>query len=343
MPAFRKRFPDALPAGRHEDYGRRHASEARSVYSGGGNIFDFLLSLAWIRRNRSAACAMSSGAAPNCCDLFFPTSCRVCGLAAVGEVASMVEACRRDRYPPAVRRAGTQTRNSSRTTISAMWFARSSNGSASPPSCRWSAGLGHRTGKESRQGGVCAKLVISGNMGLLDGNGYNLPPAEIQRLVAGFIAEVSGCNCSTSPDVRRADRPGNGRPPSLSATCWDAAVANARWNTSSGRNSRREDAPPHQPLNEGGRADRARRPGIGICSRRTQPVYAELVTGLRDLEHLRTNIRRFQRVDESGQSSDRYRFFVVDSGVFDSSAYGTANIAGTPRVVTCCHSAAVSL
>ena len=36
-------------------------------------------------------------------------------------------------------------------------------------------------------------FVISGNMGLPDGNvRYNLPPAEIQRLVAGFIAEVSG-------------------------------------------------------------------------------------------------------------------------------------------------------
>jgi 3-hexulose-6-phosphate synthase len=36
-------------------------------------------------------------------------------------------------------------------------------------------------------------FVISGNMGLPDGNArYNLPPAEIQRLVAGFIAGVSG-------------------------------------------------------------------------------------------------------------------------------------------------------
>ncbi len=36
-------------------------------------------------------------------------------------------------------------------------------------------------------------FVISGNMGLPDGDArYNLPPAEIHRLVAGFIAEVSG-------------------------------------------------------------------------------------------------------------------------------------------------------
>jgi 3-hexulose-6-phosphate synthase len=36
-------------------------------------------------------------------------------------------------------------------------------------------------------------FVISGNMGLPDGNArYNLPPAEIQRLVADFIAQVSG-------------------------------------------------------------------------------------------------------------------------------------------------------
>jgi hypothetical protein len=35
--------------------------------------------------------------------------------------------------------------------------------------------------------------VISGNTGLPDGKArYNLPPAEIQRLVADFMAEVSG-------------------------------------------------------------------------------------------------------------------------------------------------------
>jgi 3-hexulose-6-phosphate synthase len=36
-------------------------------------------------------------------------------------------------------------------------------------------------------------FAISGNMGLPDGNArYNLPPAGMQRLVDGLIAEVSG-------------------------------------------------------------------------------------------------------------------------------------------------------
>jgi hypothetical protein len=39
--------------------------------------------------------------------------------------------------------------------------------------------------------GLCA-FVISGNLGQPDGRArYDLPPAEIQRHVAGFIAEVS--------------------------------------------------------------------------------------------------------------------------------------------------------
>jgi hypothetical protein len=71
-------------------------------------------------------------------------------------------------------------------------------------------------------------FVISGNMGLPDGNArYNLPPAEIQRLVADFIAEVSG-GLATARSVRRCrdridSRLGDLRclPP-----CWDASVAN---------------------------------------------------------------------------------------------------------------------
>ena len=36
-------------------------------------------------------------------------------------------------------------------------------------------------------------FVISGNLGQPDGVArYNLPPAQIERFIAGFIAEVSG-------------------------------------------------------------------------------------------------------------------------------------------------------
>jgi 3-hexulose-6-phosphate synthase len=52
-------------------------------------------------------------------------------------------------------------------------------------------GLSIAQAKSLAKAGLRA-FVISGNMGLPDGNArYNLPPAEIQRLVAGFIAEVS--------------------------------------------------------------------------------------------------------------------------------------------------------
>ena len=52
-------------------------------------------------------------------------------------------------------------------------------------------GLSIAQAKRLAKAGLRA-FVISGNMGLPDSNArYNLPPAEIQRLVAGFIAEVS--------------------------------------------------------------------------------------------------------------------------------------------------------
>jgi 3-hexulose-6-phosphate synthase len=53
-------------------------------------------------------------------------------------------------------------------------------------------GLSIAQAKSLAKAGLRA-FVISGNLGLSDGNArYNLPPADIQRLVANFIAEVSG-------------------------------------------------------------------------------------------------------------------------------------------------------
>jgi 3-hexulose-6-phosphate synthase len=53
-------------------------------------------------------------------------------------------------------------------------------------------GLSIAQAKSLAKAGLRA-FVISGNMGLPDGNArYNLPPADIQRLVFRFIAEVSG-------------------------------------------------------------------------------------------------------------------------------------------------------
>src|SRR5262249_49937981 len=65
-------------------------------------------------------------------------------------------------------------------------------------------GLSIAQAKSLAKAGLRA-FVISGNMGLPDGNArYNLPPAEIQRLVAGFIAGRSGGECGHSQtDPRR--------------------------------------------------------------------------------------------------------------------------------------------
>ena len=53
-------------------------------------------------------------------------------------------------------------------------------------------GLSIEQAKRLAKAGLRA-FVISGNMGLPDGKArYNLPPAEIERLVADFIAQVSG-------------------------------------------------------------------------------------------------------------------------------------------------------
>ena len=142
VPAFRKRFPDALLLAdmKTMDGG---AGEARSVYAGGGNIFDFL-ALAGADTAKSI-CAVRDeldARAPNCRDLSFPTSwCRTrapprrqarsrFGWSRPASTR-LVSTCSPTR--------GAQTRNSSRTTISVRWLAPSSNGSARRSRCRWSA------------------------------------------------------------------------------------------------------------------------------------------------------------------------------------------------------------
>ena len=52
-------------------------------------------------------------------------------------------------------------------------------------------GLGVAQARNLVRAGLRA-FVVSGNLGEPDGRArYNLPPAEIERLVAGFIAQVS--------------------------------------------------------------------------------------------------------------------------------------------------------
>jgi 3-keto-L-gulonate-6-phosphate decarboxylase len=195
VPAFRKQFPDALLLAdmKTMDGG---GGEARSVYVGGGNIFDFL-ALAGVDTAKSI-CAVrdefrrAGSELPRLVfsDIMVPHQ----GPAAqAGEVAlRMVEA--------GVDAVGIHLQSDARRAnpklieddylgdVARAVFERI--GKAAP--VQVVGGLSIAQAKSLAKAGLRA-FVISGNMGLPDGNArYNLPPAEIQRLVAGFIAEVSG-------------------------------------------------------------------------------------------------------------------------------------------------------
>ena len=194
VPAFRKRFPDALLLAdmKTMDGG---AGEARSVFTGGGNVFDFL-ALAGVDTAKSI-CAVRDEfrrAGPELprlvfCDIMVPHQ----GPAAqAGEVAlRMVEA--------GVDAVGIHLQSDARRAnpklieedylgdVARAVFERV--GKAAP--VQVVGGLSIAQAKRLAKVGLRA-FVISGNMGLPDSNArYNLPPAEIQRLVADFIAGVS--------------------------------------------------------------------------------------------------------------------------------------------------------
>lgn len=195
VPAFRKQFPDALLLTdmKTMDGG---AGEARSVYTGGGNIFDFL-ALAGVDTAKSI-CAVRDefrGAGSELprlvfSDIMVPHQ----GPAAqAGEVAlRMVEA--------GVDAIGIHLQSDARHAnpklieedylgdVVRAVFERIGKTAL----VQVVGGLSIAQAKSLAKAGLRC-FVISGNMGLPDGNArYNLPPAEIQRLVAGFITEVSG-------------------------------------------------------------------------------------------------------------------------------------------------------
>ncbi len=195
VPAFRKRFPDALLLAdmKTMDGG---AGEARSVYTGGGNIFDFL-ALAGVDTAKSI-CGVrdefrrAGSELPRLVfsDIMVPHQ----GPAAqAGEVAlRMVEA--------GVDAIGIHLQSDARHAnpklieedylgdVVRAVFERIGKSTL----VQVVGGLSIAQAKSLAKAGLRC-FVISGNMGLPDGNvRYNLPPAEIQRLVAGFIAEVSG-------------------------------------------------------------------------------------------------------------------------------------------------------
>jgi len=194
VPAFRRRFPDALLRAdmKTMDGG---AFEARAVYSGGGNIFDFL-AMAGVDTAR-AICGVRDEfrrSDPGLARLVF-TDIMVPhqGPAAqAGDVAlRMIEAGvdgigihlqadARRADPSLIERHYLDD-------MARAIFQRV--GSAAP--VQVVGGLTRPQARGLAQAGM-RSFVISGNLGEPDSRArYDLPPDEIQRLVAGFIAEVS--------------------------------------------------------------------------------------------------------------------------------------------------------
>ncbi len=195
VPAFRKRFPGALLLAdmKTMDGG---GGEARSVYAGGGNIVDFL-ALSGVDTAKSI-CAVRDEfrrASPELprlafADIMVPHQ----GPAAQAiEVAlRMVEAgvdAVGIHLQSDARRANPKLiEDDSLSDVARAVFERV--GKAVP--VQVVGGLSIAQAKSLAKAGLRA-FVISGNLGLPDSNArYNQAPAEIQRLVAGFIAGVSG-------------------------------------------------------------------------------------------------------------------------------------------------------
>jgi len=194
VPAFRKRFPDALLLAdmKTMDGG---GGEARGVYAGGGNIVDFL-ALAGVATAK-AICAVrdefrrSGSELPRLAfaDIMVPHQ----GPAAhAGEVAlQMLEA--------GVDAVGVHLQSDARRAnpkliesdylgdVARAIFEKV--GKEAP--VQVVGGLNTAQAKRLAKAGVRA-FVISSNMGQADNKSrFDLPAAEIQQLVAGFISDVS--------------------------------------------------------------------------------------------------------------------------------------------------------
>ena len=195
VPAFRKKFPEALLLAdmKTMDGG---GFEARAVYAGGGNIVDFL-ALAGVATAK-AICAVrdefrrTDPELPRLvfADILVPHQ----GPAAqAGEVAlrmleAGVDAVGVHLQADARRADPTLIENNYLGDVARAIFERV--GGAAP--VQVVGGLNVAQAKSLAQAGLRA-FVISGNLGQPDTRArYDLPPAQIERHVAEFIAAVSG-------------------------------------------------------------------------------------------------------------------------------------------------------
>jgi 3-hexulose-6-phosphate synthase len=194
VPAFRRKFPEALLLAdmKTMDGG---GFEARAVYAGGGNIVDFL-ALAGVDTAK-AICAVRDefrGAGAELprlafADIMVPHQ----GPAAqAGEVAlrmldAGVDAVGIHLQADARRADPTLIEKNYLGDVARAIFERV--GRAVP--VQVVGGLSVAQAKSLAQAGLRA-FVISGNLGQPDGRArYDLPPDQIERFVASFIAEVS--------------------------------------------------------------------------------------------------------------------------------------------------------
>jgi 3-hexulose-6-phosphate synthase len=194
VPAFRKRFPEALLLAdmKTMDGG---GGEARGVYAGGGNIVDFL-ALAGVDTAKSI-CAVRDEfrrAGPDLprlvfADIMVPHQgpAAQAGDVALRMIDAGVDAVGIHLQADARRANPKLIETDYLGDVARAVFERV--GKAAP--VQVVGGLSIAQAKTLAKAGLRA-FVISGNMGLPDGTArYNLPAAEIQRLVAGFISEVS--------------------------------------------------------------------------------------------------------------------------------------------------------
>jgi 3-keto-L-gulonate-6-phosphate decarboxylase len=194
VPAFRRKFPEALLLAdmKTMDGG---GFEARAVYAGGGNIIDFL-ALAGVDTAK-AICAVRDEfkrADPELprlafADILVPHQ---------GPASQAVEVARR-MLEAGVDAVGIHLQADARRADPALIESRYLDGMAraifervgGAAPVQVVGGLGVAQAKSLASAGLRA-FVISGNLGQPDTRArYNLPPDQIQRHVADFIAEVS--------------------------------------------------------------------------------------------------------------------------------------------------------
>ena len=195
VPAFRRKFPEALLLAdmKTMDGG---GFEARAVFAGGGNIIDFL-ALAGVDTAK-AICAVRDEfrrAGPDLprlvfADIMVPHQgpAAQAGAVALRMLEAGVDAVGVHLQADARRADPTLIERNYLSGVARAIFERV--GGAAP--VQVVGGLSVAEAKSLAQAGLRA-FVISGNLGQPDGRArYDLPPDQIERHVAGFIAAVSG-------------------------------------------------------------------------------------------------------------------------------------------------------